>query len=90
MTTTLLAEQLNALGLRHTAAHLENLVATATKKRLGPLETIEMLVEREGQHRAKRSLERRLSRSRIGRFKPMADREWFLLKHKSGRCYRLL
>jgi DNA replication protein DnaC len=73
---TTLAESLTALGLRHAAAHLEDLVATSTKKRLGPLETIELLVEREGQHRAKKSLERRLARSRIGRFKPIADFEW--------------
>jgi DNA replication protein DnaC len=76
MTTIPLAEQLTALGLRHSAAHIDDLVATATKKRLGPAETIEMLVEREALHRAKRSLERRLARSRIGRFKPMADYEW--------------
>jgi DNA replication protein DnaC len=74
--TTPLSEQLTALGLRHSAAHIDDLIATATKKRLGPVETIEMLVEREALHRAKRSLERRLARSRIGRFKPMADYEW--------------
>ncbi len=73
---TTLAESLVALGLRHAAAHLDDLVATSTKKRLGPLETIELLVEREGQHRARKSLERRLARSRIGRFKPIADFEW--------------
>ena len=75
-TKTPLADQLNALGLRHTAAHLDDLVATATKRRFGPTETIELIVEQEGQHRAKRSLERRLARSRIGRFKPIADYEW--------------
>jgi DNA replication protein DnaC len=74
--TTPLAEQLTALGLRHSAAHIDDLIATATKKRLGPVQIIEMLVEREALHRAKRSLERRLARSRIGRFKPMADYEW--------------
>lgn len=73
---TTLAESLAALGLHHTAIHLDDLVATSTKKRLGPLETIELLVEREGQYRAKKSLERRLARSRIGRFKPVADFEW--------------
>jgi len=76
MTTTPLAEQLTALGLRHTAAHLDDLVSVATKKRLGPVELVELLVEREGQHRAKQGLERRLARSRIGRFKPIADYEW--------------
>jgi len=74
--TTSLAEQLAALGLRHSAANFDDLVATATKRRAGPAETIEMLVERESQYRAKRSLERRLARSRIGRFKPMTDYEW--------------
>ncbi len=73
---TTLAESLTALGLRHAAAHLDDLVASSTKKRLGPLETIELLVERESQHRARKSLERRLARSRIGRFKPIADFEW--------------
>lgn len=73
---TPIAEQLTSLGLRHAAANLDDLVAMSTKRRLGPLETIELLVEREGQYRAKKSLERRLARSRIGRFKPMADYEW--------------
>lgn len=73
---TTLAESLTALGLRYAAAHLDDLIATSTKKRLAPLETIELLVEREGQHRARKSLERRLARSRIGRFKPAADFEW--------------
>lgn len=76
MTTTPLADQLANLGLRHAAAHLDDLVATTTRKRLAPLEIIELLVERESQHRAKQSLERRLARSRIGRFKPIADFEW--------------
>jgi hypothetical protein len=46
------AESLAVLGLRHAAAHLDDLVATSTKKHIGPPETIELLVEREGQHRA--------------------------------------
>ena len=75
-TKTSLADLLNSLGLRHTAAQLDDLIATATKRRFGPAEIIELLVERESQHRAKRSLERRLARSRIGRFKPIADYEW--------------
>ena len=76
MTTPPLADQLTSLGLHHTAAHLDDLIASVTKKRLAPLETIELLVERESQHRAKQGLERRLARSRIGRFKPIADFEW--------------
>jgi DNA replication protein DnaC len=76
MTKPALADQFLSLGLRHAAAHLDDLIATATKKRLGPVETLELLADREGQGRAQRSLERRLARSRIGRFKPMADYEW--------------
>src|SRR4029453_287105 len=76
MTTNPLAEQLTALGLRHTAVHLDDLVAIATKKRLAPLDLTDLLVERESHHRAQQSLERRLVGSRIGRFKPIADYEW--------------
>ena len=71
-----LAELLASLGLRHTAAHLDDLISTATKKRLAPLELLELFAERESQHRAKQSLERRLAHSRVGRFKPIADFEW--------------
>ncbi len=81
MTNLPLPERLSALGLRHTAAHLDDLVAAATKKRCGPVEILELLAERETQHRTQRSLERRLARSRIGRFKPMADYEWDWPKH---------
>jgi DNA replication protein DnaC len=76
MTTPPLADQLRTLGLRHAAAQLDDLLATATKRRFGPTETLEMLVERESRHRAQKSLERRLARSRIGRFKPMSDYQW--------------
>ena len=37
---------------------------------------MEELVRAETQERARRSLERRLSRARLGHFKPMADFEW--------------
>ncbi len=55
MATPPLADQLTSLGLHHTAAHLDDLIASVTKKRLAPLETIELLVERESQHRAARA-----------------------------------
>lgn len=71
-----LAENLTAIGLRHTAAHLDDLVASATKKRFGPVELLEHVVKAEQEDRAQRSLERRLSRSHLGRFKPMADFDW--------------
>jgi DNA replication protein DnaC len=73
---TPLTDQLAALGLRATAAHLDDVVALATKRRWGPLQLLEHLAETEQQERTRRSLERRLARSRIGRFTPMANFDW--------------
>ena len=71
-----LAEQLAALGLRYTAAHLDDVVALATKRRWSLTQLLEHLVETEQQERTRHSLERRLARSRIGRFTPMRDFDW--------------
>ena len=71
-----LAEQLKAMGLRFVATQLDDLMALATKKRWGPTEILEHVVTLEAQDRARRSLERRLSRSKLGRFKPIADYDW--------------
>ena len=71
-----LAEQLAALGLRDTAAQLDDVVALATKRRWSPTQLLEHLVQSEQQERTRRSLERRLARSRLGRFTPMSDFDW--------------
>jgi DNA replication protein DnaC len=71
-----LAEQLSSIGLRLTASQLDDLISLATKKRWGPTEMLEHIAQLEIEDRSCRSLERRLSRSRIGRFKPMADYDW--------------
>ena len=71
-----LVEHLAALGLRHTAEHLDDLVALATKRRWSPTQLLEHLTETEQQERTRRSLERRLARSRLGRFTPMSDFDW--------------
>jgi DNA replication protein DnaC len=71
-----LAETLKTLGLHHTAAHLDDLVALATKRRWSPTQLLEHLVADEQQERARRSLERRLLRSRLGRFTPMSAFDW--------------
>jgi len=71
-----LAEQLAALGLRDTAAQLDDIVALATKRRWSPTQLLEHLVQREQQERTRRSRERRLARSRLGRFTPMSDFDW--------------
>jgi DNA replication protein DnaC len=73
---TPLADQLDKLGLRHTARHLDDILALATKRRLGPTEILEHIVELEQQARAARSLEDRIKKSRLGRFKPIADFDW--------------
>ncbi|MGH7322091.1 MAG: ATP-binding protein [Candidatus Rokuibacteriota bacterium] len=71
-----LSDALTRLGLHHTAAHLDDLVALATKRRWSPTQLLEHLVEVEQQERARRSLERRLLRSRLGRFTPMDAFDW--------------
>jgi DNA replication protein DnaC len=71
-----LTEQLASLGLHYAAAHLDDVVALATKRRWSPTQLLEHLVESEHQERTRRSLERRLARSRIGRFTPMSDFDW--------------
>lgn len=73
---TQLNERLASLGLYATAQNLEDLIARATKGRWGAMELLEHLSEEELKERARRSLERRLTRSRIGRFRPMADFDW--------------
>jgi DNA replication protein DnaC len=75
-----LGQALTELGLRHTAAHLDDLVALATKRRWRPTQLLEHLVETEQQERTRRSLERRLLRSRLGRFTPMTEFDWALPK----------
>ena len=71
-----LLEQLNSLGLRHTAAHLDDTIAMAPRTRWSPRPLLEYIAETEESERSRRSLERRLARSRIGRFKSMADFDW--------------
>lgn len=71
-----LSHQLNALGFHYCAEHLDDLIAHATKRRLSPRQLFEHVVHVENQERARRSLERRLSRSKLGPFKPMADFDW--------------
>jgi DNA replication protein DnaC len=76
MTDRDLPTLLRALGLGVTADGLADLVALATKKRWGPTELLEHIVAIEERDRSRRGLERRLSRSRLERFKPMADFDW--------------
>jgi len=71
-----LQSRLHELGLLVTAADMDDIVAMATKKRWGPRQLIEHIALIEEQDRARRGLERRRTRSRLGRFKAMADFDW--------------
>jgi DNA replication protein DnaC len=71
-----LRDVLRSLGLTVTAAGFDDLIALATKKRWGPTELLEHIATSEDRERSRRSLERRLRRSRLERFKPMADFDW--------------
>jgi len=67
---------LRSLGLHATASSLDDLLARATKQRLSPRALLEAVVQAETLERSRRSLERRMVRSRIGSFKPIADFDW--------------
>jgi DNA replication protein DnaC len=71
-----LKRRLHALGLNAVSDALDDVVALATKQRWSTVQILEHFADIEEKVRAKRSLDRRLSRSRIGRFKPIADFDW--------------
>ena len=74
--TNELAALLVRLGLRVIAQNLEDLLARATAQKWSARSLLEHMAKVESEDKAQRSLERRLKRSRIGRFKPMADFDW--------------
>lgn len=71
-----LHDRLDALGLPATASGLDDLIAFAMKQRMSPVQLLEHIADLEEKERTRRSLERRTSRSRLGRFKPMANFDW--------------
>ncbi|MEM8559430.1 MAG: IS21-like element helper ATPase IstB [Bacteroidota bacterium] len=71
-----LTDKLCDIGLRGLAAELDDVIARATRGRWSVTKLLEHIVTLETQDRARRSMERRLGRSRLGRFKPMADFDW--------------
>lgn len=75
MTERDLLARLRDIGLRATADQLSDLVARSTKERLGPTQLLECVADFEERDRSRRSLER-LQRSKLGRFKPIADFDW--------------
>jgi len=75
-TKTDLHSQLLQIGLTTTAQSLDDFVARATKGRWSPQMLLEELARTELQERSRRSFDRRLKCSHVGRFKPMVDFEW--------------
>jgi DNA replication protein DnaC len=73
---TTLSDQLQQLGLVHTAGELNDFIARATQKRWSPVVQLERLVQAELEARLHQRVERRLKDARLGRFKPLADFEW--------------
>jgi DNA replication protein DnaC len=71
-----LINALRALGLMRTSEDLSDFIARATRGRWSPGQILEHMARAELQDRAKRSVERRLSRAHLGRFKPMSDFDW--------------
>jgi DNA replication protein DnaC len=76
MTMPELADTLAAIGLKAAAAHLEDLLARATRSRLSPTALLEEVARIESSERARRGLELRMRAARLGSFKPMADFDW--------------
>ena len=73
---TSLKDRLLRIGLQAIARILEDFLARVTKSRLSPVQMLEELVRLEEIDQHRRSLESRLRRARIGRFKPMTDFDW--------------
>ncbi|MCY4391859.1 MAG: IS21-like element helper ATPase IstB [Chloroflexi bacterium] len=73
---TTLQTELRRLGFNRTADDLNDLVATATRKRWSTTVLLEHIVAAELEDRQRRSVERRLTCARLGRFKPFADWDW--------------
>ena len=75
-TTTTLQTDLRRLGFTHTADQLNDLIAVATRKRWSPTVLLERIVADELEDKHRRSVESRLKRARLSRFKPLADWDW--------------
>lgn len=71
-----LASRLAHIGLCALPNLLDDFLARASKGRWSCQQIFETLAQMEEQERSRRSLERRLHNSRIGRFKPMTDFDW--------------
>lgn len=73
---TTLKRQLEDIGLRGMAEQIDDALALATKKRWSSTQLLEHIIRIEQEDRSRRSLERRLARSKLGTFKPMDKFDW--------------
>ena len=78
MTTnaTDLVVRLSKVGLLALAQNLDDFIARATKGRWSPAQIVEEIARMEQVEKTRRSLQSRLQRARIGRFKPIVDFDW--------------
>ena len=71
-----LASHLTKVGLSALGASLEDFLARATKGRWSPAQILGEIARLEQIEKTRRSLQSRLQRARIGRFKTLADFDW--------------
>lgn len=74
--TSELAKELKELQFVGVSDALDDFLNQAIKKRLGPLQVLEKIVEIESAERTRRSLKRRERNAKIGHIKPFADFDW--------------
>lgn len=75
-TATDLAAHLAKVGLPAIASSLDDFLSRAAKGRWSPAQILEEIARLEQIEKTRRSLQGRLGRARIGRFKPIADYDW--------------
>jgi len=71
-----LSSRLAKVGLSAVAASLDDFLARSTKGRWSSVQILEEIARLEQIEKTRRSLQSRLGRARIGRFKPVADFDW--------------
>jgi DNA replication protein DnaC len=71
-----LEDDFRSLGLHGASQGLDEVIASAVREALSPREVLARLAGRERDHRRTRSFGRRLRRSHLGRFAPVADFDW--------------
>ena len=76
MSSIELSDALDDLGFRALSDDLDNLLSRAAAEALSHADFLTRIVEMEREDRARRSLERRHARSKIGAFKPMSEYDW--------------